>query len=505
MDHLPIFLRVEHQEAVVVGGGAVAARKTELLLTSGARVRMVAPVLGRAAAKLLARSSVGLAANADSAAPLGRLTHLAEEFRPAHLDCAVLAIAATDCREMNARVSAAARERRIPVNVADDPELSTFILPAIVDRSPVLVAVGSQGSAPVLARRLRAQLEALLPTRLGALARFAGARRRSVQHGLPAIERRPFWERIFAGRIGAQVLAGDESGAAAAFDAELHACRARGARVGEVYLVGAGPGDPDLLTLRALQCLQEADVILYDRLVSEAVLDRARREAERVCVGKTPPRAGEETGAEAQERINERLVEYARRGLRVVRLKGGDPFVFGRGGEEIGALARHRIPFTVVPGITAGLAAAAAAAIPLTQRHVAHSVTFATGQSVDDDSLDWLALARPRQTVVFYMAVAQLERIVARLREAGAPPDRPAALIERASLPEQRVLHTRLADVARLARARNVAAPALLIIGEVAAAEQARAAAGAGAEAAAPPGAEAASIESLTDTLKGAA
>ena len=486
MDHLPIFLRVEDREAVVVGGGAVAARKTELLLRCGARVTIVAPSLGRAAAELLAAGGP----EAGEARP-GRLTHLAAEFLPAHLDSAVLAIAATDCRETNVRVSEAARERRIPVNVADDPELSSFILPAIVDRSPVLVAVGSQGSAPVLARRLREQLEALLPSRLGALARFAGARRHSVQQALPTSERRPFWERILGGRIGAQVLAGDESGAAAAFEADLGAFRTRGPRLGEVYLIGAGPGDPDLLTLRALQCLQEADVILYDRLVSEAVLERARREAERVFVGKCPPygapRRDAEADGAAQERIHELLIGYARRGLRVARLKGGDPFIFGRGGEEIGALARHGIPFTVVPGITAGLGAAAAAGIALTHRQLSHSVTFATGQFAEDDALDWLALARPRQTVVFYMAVAQLERIVARLREAGAPPDRPAALIERATLPEQRVLRTRLDDLARLARARDIAAPALLIIGEVASA------------------AEAAAIESVTNALKGVA
>lgn len=471
MDHLPIFLRVQDREAVVVGGGAVAARKTELLVRCGARVTIVAPALGRAAAELLA-SEGGRG---------GRLTHLAEEFRPSHLDRAVLAIAATDSREINALVSEAAQERRIPVNVADDPELSSFILPAIVDRSPVLIAVGSQGTAPVLARRLREQLEALLPTRLGSLARFAGARRRSVQHALPPSERRPFWERILGGRIGAQLLAGDERGAAAAFEADLGAFRSHGPRLGEVYLIGAGPGDPDLLTLRALHCLQEADVILYDRLVSEAVLDRARREAERVFVGKSG------SDPAGQERIHELLIEHARRGLRVARLKGGDPFVFGRGGEEIGVLARHGIPFTVVPGITAGLAAAAAAAIPLTQRRVSQSVTFATGQFAADDSLDWLALARPLQTVVFYMAVAQLERIVERLREAGAPPDRPAALIERATLPEQRVLRTRLADLAHLARARNVAAPALVIIGEVAGAHEIDA------------------IESITETLRGVA
>ncbi len=483
MDHLPIFLRVEDREAVVVGGGAVAARKTELLLRCGARVTIVAPTLGPAAVQLFVGRT-----------PPDCLRHLAVQFRPAHLDGAVLVIAATDSRETNVAISQAARERHIPVNVVDDPELSTFILPAIVDRSPVIVAVGSQGCAPVLARRLREQLEALLPARLGALARFAGARRRRVQKSLQPSARRPFWERIIGGRIGAQVLAGDETGAAAAFDADLAAFRSGRPQLGEVYLIGAGPGDPDLLTLRALQCLQQADVVLYDRLVSEAVLDRARREAERVFVGKdvasgARAESGPRTGPcrAAQERIHELMIDYARRGLRVARLKGGDPFIFGRGGEEVRELSRHGIPVTVVPGITAGLGAAAAAGIPLTQRQLAQSVTFATGHFAEDDALDWQALARPRHTVVFYMGVAQLERIVARLREAGAPPERPAALVERATLPEQRVLRAPLGELAGVARARSVAAPALLIIGEVAAAEDGGA------------------IETITETLRGVA
>ncbi|MGH8261827.1 MAG: siroheme synthase CysG, partial [Steroidobacteraceae bacterium] len=370
----------------------------------------------------------------------------------------------------------------IPVNVADDAALSSFILPAIVDRSPVIVAIGSQGTAPVLARRLREQLEALLPARLGALARFAGARRHSVRRALRPSDRRPFWERFFAGPVSARVLAGDADAAEAAFSEELAAFRARAPRAGEVYLIGAGPGDPDLLTLRALQLLQQADVVLYDRLVSKEIVERARREAERVCVGK-------EVGGcrTAQEQINGLLLDYARRGLKVARLKGGDPFIFGRGGEEIRVLAQHGIPFTVVPGITAGLAAAAAAGIALTQLGLAQSVTFATGHFAEDDALDWPALARPRQTVVFYMGIAQLERIIARLIEAGAPRSRPAALVERASREDQRVLRAGLGELAALARARSAAAPALLIIGEVAAAAQGEA------------------LESIAETFRGVA
>ena len=272
----------------------------------------------------------------------------------------------------------------MPVNVVDDPQLSTFIFPAIIDRSPVIVAVGSSGQSPVLARRVREQLEALLPARLGALARFMGDRRREVQAVLAPQQRRPFWERIISGIVGSRVLAGLEADGAEAFQKELKSS----APAGEVYLIGAGPGDPDLLTLRALQLLQQADVVLYDRLVSDAVLERARRDAERVFVGKE---AGEHHLT--QERIHELLVHYARKGLRVARLKGGDPFIFGRGGEEIEVLKANGIPFVIVPGITAALGAAAVAGIPLTHRHIAQSVTFTAGHALDDGDAR-LALAR---------------------------------------------------------------------------------------------------------------
>jgi len=455
MDHLPIFLRLQGRRAVVVGGGAVAARKAELLLKCGAAVVLVAPELAASAAGLLEHY------------PGERLRHLPSGFTHSVLDDAVLVIAATDSSLTNREVAAAARARQLPVNIVDDTEGSTFIMPAIIDRTPLIVAVGSQGAAPVLARRIREQLEALLPERLGALARFAGARRHKVQQSLRATRRRQFWERFFAGPVSARVLSGDEGGADAAFDADLDAFRNRERALGEVYLVGAGPGDPDLLTLRALQVLHSADVILYDRLVSAAVLERARRDALRIFVGKD---AG--TASTPQQRIHELAIEHARRGLTVVRLKGGDPLIFGRGGEEIRALAVAGIPVTVVPGITAGLGAAAAAGIALTHRELAHSVTFVAGQFAQDDALDWSALARPRQTVVFYMGVAQLERIVAALAAAGAPAARPAVIIERATLADQRILRGSLADIVSTARAAGVGAPALLLVGEVAAASE---------------------------------
>jgi uroporphyrin-III C-methyltransferase / precorrin-2 dehydrogenase / sirohydrochlorin ferrochelatase len=452
MDYLPVFLQLRTQPVVVVGGGRVAARKVELLRRAGARVAIVAPDLIDELAALVVA---------------GELQHFPESFTESHLHGAVAVVAATGLADVNAQVSIAARERNIPVNVVDDPDASTFIFPAIVDRSPIVVAISSGGKAPVLARRVREQLEALLPAKLGALARFMGDRRKEVKRALRAAARRSFWERIVGGVVGARVLAGDEVEANNAFGRELHTFNltrsaATGGRgLGECYLIGAGPGDPDLLTLRALQLLQQADVILYDRLVPATVLERARRDAERVFVGKQP---GNHT---AQEKINELLVHYARLGLRVARLKGGDPFIFGRGGEEIEVLAAHGIPYIVVPGVTAALGAAASANIPLTHRKLAQSVTFVTGHVLDDGALDWHALARPHQTVVFYMGVGHLPQIIAQLRAAGASADLPAAVIERATLPEQRALRGTLGSIVGVAQAANVVPPALLIVGEV--------------------------------------
>jgi uroporphyrin-III C-methyltransferase / precorrin-2 dehydrogenase / sirohydrochlorin ferrochelatase len=454
MDYLPLFLRIQDAPVLVVGAGRVAARKAEWLLRAGGRLTIVAPEL---------------LAELEGRVRDGSLTHLRQPFAASQLTGAALVVAASDSAEVNAAVSQAARTLGIPVNVVDCAELSTFIFPAIIDRSPVVVAVSSGGTAPVLARRVRAEIETLLPARLGALARFLGARRAAVARALAAAARRGFWERIVGGRSATQVLAGDEAAATGTFAAELRAARQSfpggpSTPSGEVYLIGAGPGDPDLLTLRALQLLQQADVILHDRLVPAAILERARRDAERIFVGK-------ESGDHAQQaRINALLIELARAGKRVARLKGGDPFVFGRGGEEAEALAAAGIPWRVVPGITAALGAAATAGIPLTHRRLAHSVTLVSGHAALDDSLDWRALARTQQTIVFYMGVAQLPRIVARLRAAGASADLPAAIVAQATLPQQRVLRATLAGIAALALREQVAAPALLIIGEVTAA-----------------------------------
>jgi uroporphyrin-III C-methyltransferase/precorrin-2 dehydrogenase/sirohydrochlorin ferrochelatase len=452
MDYLPVFLQLRERPVLVVGGGRVAVRKVELLRRTGAKITVVAPELVDELREL---------------ATQGELRYLDTVFAPQHVAGTAAVIAATGVPEVNAAVSVAAREQNIPVNVVDDPAASTFIFPAIVDRSPILIAISSGGQAPVLARRVREQMEAFLPARLGALARFMGDRRKAVKRALRTAARRSFWERIVGGIVGARVFAGDEVTAGKDFERELrttHLTRSSGTGglgLGECYLIGAGPGDPDLLTLRALQLLQQADVILYDRLVPAAVLERARRDAERVFVGKQP---GNHT---TQERINELLVHYARLGLRVARLKGGDPFIFGRGGEEIEVLAAQGIPYIVVPGITAALGAAAATSIPLTHRKLAQSVTFVTGHVLDDESLDWHSLARARQTVVFYMGVGHLPQIAARLQAAGASADQPVAVIERATLPEQRTLRGTLGTIVSTVQAANVAPPALLIVGEV--------------------------------------
>jgi uroporphyrin-III C-methyltransferase/precorrin-2 dehydrogenase/sirohydrochlorin ferrochelatase len=448
MDYLPIFIAVKDADTLVVGGGSVAHRKIEWLLGAGAQVRVVAPELGAQVAALLAR---------------GLIRHEAHVFDARQLTGAALVIAATHEAAVNSAVAQAARAARIPVNVVDSPELSSFIFPAIIDRSPVIVAVGSGGRSPVLARQVRAQIEALLPAKLGALARFLGERRDAVKRALAPQGRRPFWERIIGGAVASQVLSGNERQAQVTFADELVDASEEPSS-GEVYLIGAGPGDPDLLTLRALQLLQRADVILYDRLVSDAVLARARRDAERVFVGKE---AGDP--AHAQAHIQQLMIHHARAGRRVARLKGGDPFIFGRGGEEIEALAAHGIPYVVVPGITAALGAAASAGVPLTHRRLAQSVTLATGHNLDDDALDWDLFARAQHTTVFYMGVAQLPRILARLRAAGASADHPAVIIERATLPDERVVSGTLATLEALARSARIVAPALLIVGRVAA------------------------------------
>jgi len=460
MDYFPIFLRLSHQPVVVIGGGEVAARKASLLKRAGADITLVAPHLCGSLQESVARQE---------------MWHIAEEFRPDHLNDARLVIAATNSREVNAWVSRQAEARKIPVNVVDDRELSRFVMPAIVDRSPVIVAIGSSGDAPVLTRRLREKIEALLPSGLSKLAKLSGELRSKVKQQVSnADARRRFWERFFDGDIAADVLAGRDQQArqaiATAIDAQLDDSGRDSPPQGEVSLVGAGPGDPGLLTLRALRVMQNADVVVYDRLVSAEVLDLVRRDAERVYVGKEAGKA-----YVSQQDINQLLVDLAKQGKRVCRLKGGDPFIFGRGGEELELLVKHGVRFEVVPGITAAAGCAAYAGIPLTHRDHAQLVTFATGHIKHSDSgeaatmlpMDWDVLAREHQTAVFYMGLNGLADIVRELQAHGAPASRAAAIVEQGTRANQRVIVATLATLVDEVRKAQVQSPALLIVGEV--------------------------------------
>lgn len=450
MKLFPIFADLKGRRVLVVGGGSVAARKVMALQEAGAAVRVGAPELEAALAQQAAD---------------GGIDHVAGHFEPFWLDDAWLVVAATDDREVNAAVEAAANARRIFCNVVDVAELSSFQVPAIVDRSPLVLAISSSGVAPVLARRLRERLESLLDHTLGPLAELAARHRPRIREALPDLgRRRRFYDWLLDGPVAGWLRQQQPAQA----EAELVQMLNRGwpQEAGSVVLVGAGPGDPGLLTLKALRALNEADVILYDRLASPDVLALARRDADRVSVGKLP---GENHDA-TQARIHALMVEHARAGRRVVRLKGGDAFIFGRGGEELEYLREHGVRYEVVPGITAALACAAYAGVPLTHRDHAQSVRFVTAHCrQDEDTLDWDGLARGSQTLAFYMGVGQLEYLSERLITHGRAANTPFALVENGSRPEQRVVTGTLADLAERARAHGIHAPALLIVGEVAA------------------------------------
>jgi len=442
------FLDLRGKRGIVVGGGPVAALKAETLLRSGAQVTVVAPELCPRLAELTL---------------LGTLGHEAKRFQPGDLVGAEITIAATDDPAVNEAVSAAARSLRIPVNVADNAALSSFIMPSVIDRPPLQVAISTGGASPVLARKLRSLIESLLPFAYGRLAALAARFRAVSKRRYPDPDaRRRFWEEVMDGPVAEMMLAGREPQAVQTLERMLE----RGAHdtpAGMVYLVGGGPGDPGLLTLRALQVLQRADIVLYDHLVAKGILDLARRDAERVYVGKEA-----DNHSLPQQDINALMVRLAREGKRVVRLKGGDPYVFGRGGEEIETLSQAGVPFEVVPGITAACGAAAYAGIPLTHRDYAHSCVLVTGHLKDGTlDLNWDVLARPRQTVVIYMGVRGLAQLCEQLVAHGLPRETPAALVEKATLDVQRVVEGTLDTLPALAARENVRPPALVIVGEV--------------------------------------
>ncbi|AXV32570.1 uroporphyrinogen-III C-methyltransferase [Aeromonas hydrophila] len=445
MDYLPIFCRLDNKPVLLVGGGEVAERKARLLLDAGAQLTVVAPELDPELAELAANGSI---------------EWLAGEFAPQQLTGKWLVVAATDRREVNALVYQSANQARIFANVVDDPKRSSFIMPSIIDRSPLMVAISSGGKAPVLARLLREKLEALLPQHLGAVAAFAGSLRERVKARFASMgERRRFWERLLgADRLGQALARGDSASANQLADS-LFADESQSG--GEVVLVGAGPGDPGLLTLHALRQMQQADVVVYDRLVSDEVMALVRRDARRIFVGK---QAGNH--CVPQEGINQLLLEEAKKGQRVVRLKGGDPFIFGRGGEELETLVGSGIGFQVVPGITAASGCAAYAGIPLTHRDHAQSVRFVTAHGKGGaQDLDWPLLAKDKQTLVFYMGLSSCATIREQLLTHGKGGDTPVALIERGTQPSQRVIRGTLAQLPELAV--GVESPALIMVGSV--------------------------------------
>lgn len=446
----PLFADLRERQVLVVGGGVVATRKVEGLLRAGARVRVGAPELHPELAQM--------AANA-------RIEHFPGSFQTDWFDGAVLAIAATDDRSINTAVAAEARRRGVLVNVVDDPELCAFHVPAVLERGAISIAISSGGSAPVLARLLRARLESLLDPHLATLSQLLERCRSRLRAVLPnTLQRRRWYESVLDSRL---LHPGAQPEPPAEQELLEHATRFASSEgyAGRVTLVGAGPGSAELLTLAGLRALQSADVVLHDRLVGAEVLTLARRDAELIPVGKCGGGV-----SVPQDAIHTLMLEHAQAGKHVVRLKGGDPFVFGRGGEELEFLRGHGIDYSVVPGVTAALACAAYAGIPLTHREHAQSLRLLTAHCAQSiDTLDWMALAQERQTLAIYMGVAGLERIQARLLLHGRRADTPVALIENGGRSEQRVLLGDLTGLVALARQHQLQSPALLVIGEVAA------------------------------------
>ncbi|PCI76156.1 MAG: uroporphyrinogen-III C-methyltransferase [SAR86 cluster bacterium] len=448
MDLLPIFLNIRDKKCVVVGGGGVAFRKATLLLRAGADLSIVAPSVSDELRNLCAAHDC---------------TIIERKFEEADLSDAAIVVAATDDLQTNEQVSVISSALNIPVNVVDQPHLCSFIMPSIVDRSPVVVAISSGGSSPILTRKLKELNETMMPGRIGKLAELLGSYRDRVRNEIGDFsERIRFWESVLDSEIPELVYNGQDDKARSALDTWL--TNPEIDRIGgEVYLVGAGPGDPDLLTLRALRLMHKADVVLYDRLVSPEILLKLRPDAEKIYVGK---RSADH--AVPQETINEMLVRLAKEGRRVLRLKGGDPFIFGRGGEELESLAAAGIPFQIVPGITAASGCASYAGIPLTHRDYSQSVRFLTGHTKDGRvPLEWDVLVKEQQTLVFYMGLAGLPLICDQLMNHGMSSTTPVAVVQQGTTQTQKVVVGTLESIADLAAEKEIQAPTIIIIGEV--------------------------------------
>ncbi len=449
MNYLPIFIKIRDEHCLVVGGGEVAARKVSLLQKAGAKVTVVAPKIGTTLRLLSERTDIKFRQ---------------KKFSPNDILGFRLVVSATGHSEINAGIAILANEHKIPVNVVDSPKLSSFIFPAIIDRSPVIAAVSTGGASPVLSRLLRSRLESLIPPAYGRLAELAQSYRSGVKTKINnSIKRRLFWEKILLGPIAELVFADRHEEAERQLEQQLLAGELNQNTIGQVFLVGAGPGDPDLLTFRALRLMQMADVVVYDRLVSPEILELVRRDAEKIYAGKE---RGKHTLP--QDRINNLLAKLAKAGKCVVRLKGGDPFIFGRGGEEIETLMEAGIPFQVVPGITAASGCATYAGIPLTHRDYAQSCVFISGHLQNNShDLNLKQLSIPRQTLVIYMGLIGLTKICETLIQNGSSPDQPAALIQQGTTPQQRIIIGTLKTLPSKVISADIRPPTLIIVGDV--------------------------------------
>jgi uroporphyrin-III C-methyltransferase/precorrin-2 dehydrogenase/sirohydrochlorin ferrochelatase len=445
---LPIFMNITNRPCVVIGGGEVASRKVSMLLKANAAVTLYSP---------------DICHELQTLANAGKVTYINANFEENQLLGSCLVIAATDIESVNIAVSMAAKAQNIPVNVVDSPALCTFTMASIVERSPIVIAISSEGNAPVLARYIRTKIETMLPAGYGRIAGIAGEFRDKVKAKFTTTQaRRIFWEGVLQGPIVEQILSGQEATARKLLD-EVLADSSESTHQGEVYLVGGGPGDPDLLTFRALRLMQQCDVCVYDKLVSPEVMELVRRDAELIYVGKS-----RDQHTLPQEEINALLARLALEGKRVLRLKGGDPFIFGRGGEEIETLMQHGVPFQVVPGITAANGVSSYAGIPLTHRDYAQACLFITGHLKEGSlDLDWVAMSRPHQTVVIYMGLVGMAQICQQLIAHGVSPDMPAAVVQQGTTPRQRVVTATLKDLAAKVSEAKIKAPCLTIIGEV--------------------------------------
>lgn len=449
MNYFPAFLNIKNQPCLVVGGGSIAARKIELLLKAGAAIKVIAREVNDAVSHL--RSEHGFDCEI-------------REFKDSDLDNMDLVIAATDNGELNSRISILAKSKHIPVNVVDNPDLCSFITPSMIDRNPLQIAISTGGASPVLARQIRTQLESTIPAAYGDLAKLAESYRDAVKKSLPEVEdRRRFWESILEGPVAENVFSGRMDDARKLLEKLISDSKSMPDYEGEVNLVGAGPGDPDLLTFKALRLMQKCDVVVYDRLVSKPILELVRRDAEKIYAGKASS-----NHSLSQENINQLLVRLAKEGKSVLRLKGGDPFVFGRGGEEISELIDENISFQVVPGITAASGCTTYAGIPLTHRDYSQACIFVTGHRKNhSDDLNWEMLSHANQTVVFYMGLDNVQRICDELKANGRDRSTPAALIEKGTTPTQRVIIGDLDSLPGLVESNKVHAPTLIVVGEV--------------------------------------